>query len=73
MEHCKGCKSKDNCEKYIDIIKDIGKCVCRKCLIKGICKDPCDDFINLFKNYYRGKRYLTHVWWIKKYELKVQS
>lgn len=69
MEHCKGCKSKDNCEKYIDMMKevDIGKCVCRECLIKGICKDPCDNFINLFKKCYK-KAYLTRVWWIKKHD-----
>jgi len=74
IENCKGCKSKDNCEKYIDVMKevDISKCVCRKCLIKGMCRDPCDDFINLFKKYYEKNRrgYLAYVWWIKKYEYK---
>jgi hypothetical protein len=74
MKHCKGCRSEVNCKKYTDIMKkiDIDKCACATCLIKVVCNDPCDDFINLFKKYYEkdGKGYLTLVWCIKKYEYK---
>lgn len=74
MKHCKGCNSKDNCEKYTDIMRkiDVDKCVCKQCLIKGMCKDPCDDFIKLFAKYY-DKAHLTRVWWIKKYTIKMEG
>ncbi len=71
MTNCKGCFSERNCEKYIsktDVI-DLNKCPCGACLIKVVCKDPCEDFFNFYKGYYKDQ-YLTRVWWIKKYEYK---
>ena len=74
MENCEGCNSKDNCERYTDIMRtiDVEECPCIECLIKGMCKDPCDDFIKLFEKYYE-KAYLARVWWIKKYDIKKGS
>ncbi len=75
MKHiCKGCRSEPSCKKYVYAMKKIhiNKCVCRICLIKGVCSDPCDDFTNLFKNYYEGK-YLTYIWWIKKYRKDMEG
>ena len=75
MTECRGCRSEDNCKHYVNIMKkiDVDKCACIECLIKGMCNEPCDDFINLFKKHYAdnsGKGYLARVWWIKKYDYK---
>lgn len=67
-ENCRGCRSEPNCKRYTDIMSkiDIDECVCRECLIKGMCSEPCNDFIKLFEKYYE-KQHLIRVWWIKKY------
>jgi len=32
-------------------IIDLLNCPCKKCLIKGMCKDACDNFNKIYNNY----------------------
>lgn len=45
---CYGCQGyvglKDRCAFFINSEKYKNKCPCRKCLLKGICKDGCEEF-----------------------------
>jgi hypothetical protein len=41
MENCKGC-----CRKPCTYSEYIEECPCGICLIKGICRIACDDFID---------------------------
>lgn len=45
---CEGCRSYEGYCKF-GIIQNIAKtngCPCRTCLVKGICNDLCDDFMD---------------------------
>lgn len=49
---CKGCVTYDQCKYLINIYpeyeqemcKVMSKCVCRDCLIKCMCRKPCENF-----------------------------
>lgn len=45
MEECKGCLSESTCI-FVDNYEKhaIGKCPCRICLIKGVCREACSDY-----------------------------
>jgi len=45
-EGCQGCLSaaRVKCYYFIKGAASIVKCPCRKCLVKGICREACDDF-----------------------------
>ncbi len=48
MNRCKGCylKQKESLYKCIINNEENKNCPCSICLLKGICKTPCDSFIN---------------------------
>ena len=54
MAYCKGCRSRErSCTTrvYIEYATEkgasiIGKCPCGVCLIKGICKVACEDYLS---------------------------
>lgn len=37
-------------------IRDILNCPCKKCLIKSMCKDACDNFNKVYNNYQNKRR-----------------
>jgi len=41
--HCDGCTSSDTCV-YLYVNID-GICACSLCIIKSMCKDPCEEYI----------------------------
>ena len=47
---CRGCKmfdkENDECEiKVIPYMSEVGHCPCKTCLIKGMCENECETFI----------------------------
>lgn len=44
MTNCKGCRIENFCEGII-VASKIGECPCRICLIKGMCKVSCEEFL----------------------------
>ncbi len=58
MKYCKGCRSIDrHCTLRIYVryatkeavsktISKIGKCPCGTCLVKGVCRSPCEDYMS---------------------------
>ena len=58
QDECKGCAINRVCNHIykcpknlteIRVNSEIYKCPCKTCLIKGICNEPCEDFVNFEK------------------------
>lgn len=48
---CEGCRSfnkNHSCEAWIQDTTNEDKCPCSTCLVKGICKEACEDFKNMY-------------------------
>lgn len=61
-EECQGCLLKQSIPLYKCTIKeDAIKCPCQLCMIKGICRNPCESFIefllDILKNEILSKEY----------------
>ncbi len=54
MKYCEGCRSIDRqCTLRIyvryameETTSKIGNCPCGTCLVKGVCRSPCEDYMN---------------------------
>lgn len=51
FEECKGCLDYISGLCYdMRRVSDLEQCPCKKCLIKSMCKEICDDFIKYDRN-----------------------
>lgn len=54
MKYCEGCRSRDrhcNIRIYMrfameEATSNVSKCPCGICLVKGICKCPCEEYLS---------------------------
>lgn len=50
MRPCKGCTDNGMCTLQTKGSIAINECPCQKCLVKGICKEPCEAITQHYEN-----------------------